>query len=145
MSAHEDRIKKELKAAGVTPYGMMKFASRYAHNIIHEDEHIMGVVYGRYRLEGFSLNEGMLLATDLKILFLDHKPGYTSTQEITYDVVSGIQKTTAVFSAVTLNTKLGNHSIRFANPTCATIFVEYVEKRRLENPETRRKPLTSIA
>jgi hypothetical protein len=72
---HEDRIKKELKAVGVTRYGMLKFASHYVHNVIHEDEHIMGVVYGRYRQDGVSLNEGMLIATDLKILFLDHKPG----------------------------------------------------------------------
>lgn len=131
---HKQRINKELKAVGVTWYGMLKFAIRYMPKIIHEDEHIKGVVYGRYRDKsgGSNWNEGMLIATDLRVIFLDHKPGFTKIDEITYDVVSGISITTAIFSAVTLRTRLGDYMIRFANERCAEIFVEYVEERRLE-------------
>lgn len=131
---HQEIINKELAAAGVTWFGMKKFAIRYLPKIVHNDEHIMGIVYGRYRDKSGSSNwnEGMLIATDLRIVFLDHKPGYTNTDELTYDVVSGITTTTALFSAVTLHTRLGDYKIRFANTKCASIFTRYVEIRRLE-------------
>ena len=131
---HEERIRKRLKEVGVTWYGMMKFATHYLANVIHEDEHIGGVVYGRYKSEKGTapLNEGMLIATDRRVVFLDHKPGFTDTKEITYDVVSGIQKTTALFSGVILKTRLGDYTMRFTNNRCANIFIEYVESRRLE-------------
>ena len=132
---HEERIKQELKDAGVTRFGMLKFAVKDLPSIIHKKEHINGVVYGRYgeKTGSLTLVEGMLVATDHRIIFVDHKPGYTSTDEITYDVVSGVKKTTAVFSAVTLHTRIGDYTIRFANSRCAAIFVRYVEKRRLES------------
>lgn len=131
---HKQRINKELKAAGVTWFGMIKFAIRYLHKIVHEDEHIKGVVYGRYsdKFGGSNWNEGTLIATDLRVMFLDHKPGFTNLDELTYDVVSGVSLTKAIFSAVTLRTRLGDYMIRFANERCAEIFVDYVEERRLE-------------
>lgn len=134
--SHKQRVHNELKQAGVTKYGMTKFSVRYAHNIIHANEHIMGAVYGRYKeLGGPSFNEGMLIATDKRVLFLDHKPGYTKSDELTYDVISGISITTAIFSAVTLRTRLGDYTLRFANQKCAEIFSNYVEKRRIENAD----------
>jgi len=134
-ASHADNIKAELKAVGVTAYGMKKFAIHYLPKVIHEDEHIKGIVYGRYKDKtgSISLNEGMLIATDSRIIFLDHKPGFTLLDELTYDVVSGVTRTTAVFSAVSLRTRMGDYNIRFANANCANIFVRYVEDRRLEN------------
>jgi len=133
MEAHRQRIKNELIAVGVTRFGLKKFAVKYLPEIIHNEEHIKGVVYGRYKENGGpALNEGILIATDLRIIFLDHKPGFTKTDEITYDVVSGIKRTMAIFSAVTLHTRVGDFTIRFANSKCAAIFTKYVEKRRLE-------------
>lgn len=112
---------------------MQKFAVKHLPKVIHKKEHIKAVVYGRYKeKDGPSFSEGLLVATNLKILFLDHKPGYTKTEEITYGIVSGVNQTTAVFSAVTLRTRLGDYSIRFANAKCTANFVRYVENRRLE-------------
>lgn len=84
---HAKRVKAELIKAGVTTYGLMKAESRHLPEHVHEDEHIGGVVYGRY--EGGS---GMIVATDKRVLFLDYKPFYKSTDEIHYDVVSGDRK-----------------------------------------------------
>jgi hypothetical protein len=136
--SHVERIMQELKAVGVTPYGMKKFAVHYLPKIIHAGEAVKGVVYGRYRDKQGTTNwnEGMLIATDSRIIFLDHKPGFTTIDELTYDVVSGINITTALFSAVTLRTRLGDYKIRFANTKCAGIFVHYVEQRRLEHKIT---------
>lgn len=135
---HDERIKQELKDAGVTRFGMKKFAVKYLPKIIHKNEHIHGVVYGRYgeKTGSLTLVEGMLVATDRRIIFLDHKPGFTSTDEITYDVVSGVRANTAFFTAVTLHTRIGDYTIRFANPKCAETFIDYVGERRLESAKS---------
>ena len=129
------RIRQELRAAGVTSYGLAKFASRYLPNILHPEEHIMGAVYGRYAQGQGPLawTEGMLVATDRRILFIDHKPGFSTLDEVTYDVVSGVKKVSAwPFSSVTLHTRLGDYTLRFANTICIDNFIHYIEERRLE-------------
>jgi hypothetical protein len=137
LPTHEQRVKQELAAAGVTKYGFMKFAVHYLPGLIHDDEHIGGIVYGRYtdKKSGNRWNEGMLVATNLRIIFLDHKPGYTASDEISYSAVSGVKLTWAVFSAVTLHTRVGDYQIRFVNTKCANKFVSYVEDRQLEDTE----------
>lgn len=128
------QVQAELRQAGMTGYGALKFASRYLPTVLRSDEHVQAAVYGRYRAGAGVLGwtEGMLVATDRRLLFLDHKPGYTATDELTYDIVSGVQKTTAgPFSALTLHTRIGNYTIRFANTACIDAFVRYVEERRL--------------
>jgi len=133
--AHQQRIFDELKSVGVTSYGMKKFAIRYLPTVIHEDEHIMGIVYGRYheKAGGPPLNAGLLVATNWRIIFLDHKPGFTAMDEITYEIVSGVNSTNASFrTAVTLFTRAANYTITYANPKCARKFVKYVSKRSLE-------------
>jgi general stress protein 26 len=125
---HKLRIRQELKKAGVTSYGLIKGESKLLPNIIHEDEHIGGVVYGQ-------MSEGsvMLVATDKRIIFLDWKPLFTTSDEFTYDVVSGVKTTTAgPFSAVTLHTRISDYSLRYVNHNCARNFVRYIEKRRIE-------------
>ncbi len=132
---HNNRVSQELRDVGATGYGAIKFASRYLPNIIHPDEHIQAAVYGRYKEGGalLSFASGMLVATDRRVFFLDHKPGYTSTDEITYDIVTGVKKTSSSFaSSVTLHTRVGDYSVRFANPTGVDKFVQYIETRRLE-------------
>lgn len=129
------RIKQELKMVGVTSFGLVKFTSKYLPAVLHPDEHIKGAVYGRYT-EGTGLLqwvEGMLVATDKRILFIDHKPGFSKVDELTYDVISGVKKVyTWPFSSMTLHTRLGDYLVRFANAKCIDIFVQYIEARRLE-------------
>jgi|SRR5688572_5601146 hypothetical protein len=131
-----ERIKRELQEAGVTQYGLAKFASHFLPTVLHDDEYIGGAVYGRYAAGTGLLKwtEGMLIATDRRVMFLDRKPGFEALDEITYDVVSGVQKSFAwPFSAVTLHTRLGNYTLRFANSNCIDRFMRFVEKRRLES------------
>lgn len=125
---HKDRIDRELRAVGVTRYAMHKSESKYLPQIIHENEHIGGVVYGR--LDGeFS----MLVATDSRIIFMQRMTLFTTTDELTYDVVSGVKSNdTGLFSSVTLHTRVADYPIRYANPKCAHKFVKYIERRRIE-------------
>jgi len=133
--AHAERIKQELRQAGVSRFGLLRFAIRYLPNLIHTNEHIGGVVYGRYReSEGApSWEEGLLVATNRRVLFVDHKPGFLKSDEMSYEVVSGIRSSRAgPFSAMTLYSKIGDFTILFARNACVQKFVRYVEKRRLE-------------
>jgi len=139
-SQKRQRIREELKAAGVTGFGLNKFNSRYLPQVIHDHEHILGVIYGRFG-EGpglLSLTDRMVVATDLRVVSLNRKPGYTYVDEFTYDIIDGVVETRAgPFAAVTLNTKVAHFTIRFVNVRCADIFVHYIEKRRLEHFQKR--------
>lgn len=137
-AAHVRRVQDELRDAGATMYGLAKFSSQYLYRLVHPDEHIRGAVYGRYKggrgILGFT--EGMLVATDRRIVFLDYKPGFTSVEEIAYRAVSGIDYVVAgPFSSVTLHTRIGSFTIRYANATCIHTFVSYIGTRQIEEPE----------
>ncbi len=135
---HAQRVKNELRAAGATRMGMTKFALHHLPQIIHPSEHVQGVIYGRYSsgIKSLGFDEGTLVATDRRLIFLDYKPGFTNQEEITYDVVSGIQRTTGLFfSGLTLHTRIGDYSFRYVNTKCASRFAEYIEQRRLESEE----------
>jgi general stress protein 26 len=134
------RVKQELREAGVTGYGLMKSESRYLPQIIHEDEHIMGVVYGQY-----GGGSAMLVATDHRVIFLDRKPLFTTMDELTYDVVSGVKLNRSGFIiTVMLHTRIADYTIRYANSKCADIFVKYIESRRLEKVEQVTTPSVTV-
>lgn len=125
---HVLRVKKELVKAGVTSYGLMKSTARHLPTYIHEQEHIGGVVYGQY--DGGS---GMLVATDYRIIFLDHKPLFSTSDELTYDVVAGVKVSRGgIFNAVTLHTRIADYTIRYVNSKCARTFVGFIKSMRLE-------------
>ena len=129
VDEHKRRVLQELRDAGASGYGLMHMESHYLPQIIHPNEHIGGVIYGHFE-EGFA----MLVATDLRVIFLDRKPFFTNQEEITYDVVSGINFGHAGFSSsVTLHTRIKDYHIRTLNLRCADQFVEYIEYRCLEH------------
>ena len=135
----EERIVAELEGAGVFHPSRHPFTSNYLPRAIHDDEHIMAAVFGRKKeSEGFfGFVEGILVATNLRVLFLDRRMGYTSMDEISYDVVSGVNiSSTLIYASVTLFTKVANYKLSFTNHTAAQKFADYVESRVLEHNKT---------
>ncbi len=127
--AHTQRVIEELKTVGVTRHGLAKSETRELPRILHEDEHIGGVIYGQI---GGGIS-AMLIATDHRVIFLDKQPLFTTTDELTYDVVSGVKSSTAgPFTSVVLHTRITNYTFRYVNSNCAKIFIKYIESRRLE-------------
>ncbi len=123
------RVRQELSTAGITGYGLMRSESRYLPEIIHDDEHIMGAIYGRYEN-----GSAMLIATDHRVIFLDRKPFFTTSDELTYEVVSGVLiNRGGLFYTVTLHTRIADYTIHYVNAKSAQQFVKYIETRRLEN------------
>lgn len=125
------RVREELKSVGVTWYGLQKFAIRHLPEYIEPNEHIKGAVYGRYADDegSIKLNAGLLVATNKRVIFLDHKPGYTRMDKIAYNVIGGVELSSALKSSVELRTSAGNYVISYANTMCAKTFVNYVDKQ----------------
>ena len=139
---HADRVLREMRELGASPYSMNRFESRYLPRIVHPDEHIKGVVYGRSK-DG----SVMLIATDRRTIYLDKKPFFVSEDEITYDIVSGISYGRSLFSVgIKLHTRIGDYEVRTFNKKCAEGFVEFIESRCLENHGGTRRisPVASI-
>ena len=128
LTAHEERVRKELVAAGMSNYGLKKGETKHLPTMIHPDEHIGGVIYGRRGRES-----AMFVATNLRMLYLEHKPFFRINDEISYNVLSGVSfNTQGRFAGVTVHTRLGDYTILFVNRKCADVFVSYIEQRRLE-------------
>lgn len=126
--AHEERIKQELAAVGVTSYGQRKLAIRHLPTVIHKDEHIQAAVYGQT-----GNGTALLVVTEKRVIYIDKKPLFNTVDELSFDIVSGVKLTTAgLFSALALHTRLGDYSLRFVNRQCARRFVSYIESRRIE-------------
>ncbi len=126
---HKRRVREELIKAGVTPYGLTKYEARHLHNVIEQDESIGGVVYGQ--VEG--LESAFLVATNKRVIFLDRKPLYSNMDELTYDVVSGVNLSVAANRAsVVLHTRVRDYSMRFVKISCAEKFAKYIEKKKQE-------------
>lgn len=122
-------IRDELKVVGVGALGLKTAEVSQLAKILHPNEKLGGVIYGRY-------DDGIawLVATDLRIIFIDKKPLFMTTDELTYDVVSGIKSSHGgLATSVTLHTRVNDYTMRYVNAKCARIFVKYIETRRLES------------
>ncbi len=135
FTTHAERVRSELKKSGVSSLALLRFTGRYLPKVIHENEHVKAAVFGRHKeSEGlFGFAEGMLVATDMRILYLDHKLGYTTMDEVSYDVVLGVNVSTIELrSSLTLFTKVANYTVSFAKMVCVRKFADYIEKRRID-------------
>ncbi|MCA9342681.1 pyridoxamine 5'-phosphate oxidase family protein [Candidatus Saccharibacteria bacterium] len=125
---HVKRIRKELINAGMTNYGLLKFETKHLPSLVHDNEHIGGVVYG--------LNDNgsaMIVATDLRVIYLDHKFLYHKNDELSYDIIGGVSiNQQGGHSAVILHTRAGDFKLRYVNTKAAKRFVKFIEKRQIE-------------
>lgn len=132
--AKKQRITKELKALGITSYGLLKMETRQLPRILHDNEHVQGIVYGHH-VNG----SAMLVATDRRVMFIDKKPFFMNSDEVTYDIVSGVSYgKVGLFATVNLHTRIGDYKIRTMNARSARIFIDFIEQRCLEHMEQRR-------
>jgi hypothetical protein len=129
---HYEQIERQLRSLGAVRYDLSVPETHVLPLIIHLDEQIEGVVYGRYHQDQIAedqiIGRGVLVATDQRILLIDHKPMFMKCDEISYSVVSGVSYGKVGFiGTVVLHTRLGDISVRTFNQRCARSFVEAVE------------------
>lgn len=142
---HVERVKKELRDAGIAGISMARLSSGYVPKVIHSDEHIRAAVYGHRReAKGiFGYEVGLLIATDQRVLYIVHRPGFTTLDEMQYDLVSGVSLVNAgLFASITLHTSIANYVLSFVRPKSANHFVTTIEKTliasKLEPSEIRK-------
>jgi|GEM_PF-3095955 len=134
------RIKRELVEAGITLYGLHKSECKILPKVLHPDEHIEAIVYGQHRASSV-----MLVATNKRIIFVDKKPMALFLDEVSYEVVSGLEfEIHTLFATLILHTPVKNYDIRFANLRCAENFARHIESQRLERDESKEKPKEEI-
>jgi hypothetical protein len=121
------RVKRELLDAGSTLYGLMKSETKILPKLLHPGEHIEAVVYGQHHA-----NSVMLVATSERIIYLDKKPMALFLDEVSYEVVSGLEfQIHTLFATLVLHTPVKNYDIRFVNLRCAENFAKHIEDKRL--------------
>lgn len=127
---HKARIHQELKAAGLTNYSLIRTESRYLPQIIHDTEHIEAAIFGRVEGSG----SAMLVATDKRVIYFNRMPLFTTLDEVTYNLVSGVSRGShsGIFSTVTLHTRAGDYTIRFGNLVSVDKFIKFIEKKCIE-------------
>jgi hypothetical protein len=126
-----EQIKAALIAVGADRYDLWLPETHRLAAIIHADERIVGIVYGRYTQAGEKVTgRGALVATTQRILLLDKKPMYERFDEISYGIVSAVSYTKAgIAGTVILHTRMGDISVRTLNKLCAQNFVEAIESK----------------
>lgn len=126
---HRRRVMNEVKAAGITKWGLLFSDPHALPQIIHPDEHIEAMVYGHGKT-----GWGMIVATDRRVMFVDKKPGMLRSDDITYELVGGVTiENVGVIVTVTLHTRIGDYSLRTTNRASASKFTDYIELRCLEH------------
>lgn len=139
IKAQQQRIVVSLRAVGANKFDLLLPETRNLYLVIEPFEEIVGAAYGRYKQERPGqpplMGRGLLVATDKRILFLDKKPLFMRSSDISYSVVSGITYTKVGFSGkISLYNKTGDIRLRTFNQTCAHHFLKAVEQRLYSLP-----------
>lgn len=136
---HTKRVRNELRQSGIAAIGMLRFSSNYVPRIIRDDEHILAAVYGHRRMGVgiFAYEVGLLIATDKRVLYIVHRPGFTTLDEMNYELVSGVNLMRGgLFASVTLYSGITNYVLSFARPRAAQHFVRIIEEQLSKNSKT---------
>lgn len=136
LARHAQKINKDIKNLGAVMYNMWLPETQVLPYIIHPDEQILGLVYGRYQqVEGDVIGRGVLVATPERVLLIDKKPLFTKTAEISYRVISAVTYSKVLFMGnVTIHTRMGKINVRTFNQKCAYNFIEAVEVNLFKTP-----------
>lgn len=137
---NRNKIKSQLIALGMSRWGLLKSETRALYDILHPHENIGGVVFGHSEVGSI-----MLIASDIRVIYLDTKPFFKKTEDISYDVVAGITlEWIGMRGTIILHTRLGDFRVRTVNHKAADIFKKYVETRCIEHQEGSNRNATAI-
>jgi hypothetical protein len=130
INSRNQQINLGLARLGANYYDMRLPETHALADILHPDEKLTGIIYGKYIQSGAdgSRGRGALIATDQRILLLDKKPLLKKCDEFMYSVVSGITLTWVAFGGtLLLHTRMGDIQLRTFNHNAANHFLQAVE------------------
>ncbi len=130
MKDNFESIKRELIYLGANGYNTLLPEAHVLPEILHGDEKLRGIVFGKYEQTGAqpARGRGALIVTDQRIMLLDKKPLFVKCDEISFEVVSGISFSWVVIAGtILLHTRMGDIKMHTFNHNAARHFVEAVE------------------
>jgi|GEM_PF-2846708 hypothetical protein len=132
----KQQVRQELREAGLNWLDMLTIESHYIHNLIHPNEHIQAAVSGRSNLGALP---ALIIATNLRVVYLHRIPLFMTMDEISYDLVTGISynKIGPWYASVTLHTRNGDYELTFVNLRAANKFVETMEQSSIDRRSVR--------
>lgn len=139
-----DKTRARLKELGLSQLSLLRWEPAHLYEYLHPDEKIGGAIYGHLEQGGY----GLLVATDMRVLYLDRIMLSTTLDEVPYSMVSGVALSlSGIWDVVTtLHTREGTYKINGRNTRSAQMFVDFVEttcidiKKEQETSETAESP-----
>ena len=129
FTMHTDKIYRDIRRLGAVWYDMWVPETQTMPYVLHANEEVLGIVYGRYQqIEGDIVGRGVLVSTPDRVILIDKKPLFTRVAEISYKVISAVTYSRVLFMGnVTIHTRMGKINVRTFNQKCAHNFVEAIE------------------
>lgn len=122
----ENMSNEELRETGLSNFDLVRYESRHIGRFLHNGEHIKAAIYGKSIGKKPS---GLLVATNLRIIYLHQTPIFTTMDELSYDLVSGVTYSTGMWwSSVKLHTRNGDYALDYVSHDACEKFVNYIEK-----------------
>jgi hypothetical protein len=130
--SREQQTRQELREAGLGPLNMLTIESHNIHKLLHANEHIRAAICGRSNLRALP---ALIVATNLRVIYLHRIPLFTTMDEIPYDLVSGVSysRVGPWYAAVTLHTRNGDYELTFVNLKSANRFIETIEQSSIDS------------
>lgn len=130
-------VKDQLRDCGATKYQLTKPEVRELPKVLFKNETIKSFVIGFY--EG---GYGMLVATDMRIIFLDVMPfGRMKTDDIPYTMVSSTELALGLMlGSVMLYTRPKNYRLWWVKKDNAQDFNDYIEFQMLKHQKEKYDP-----
>lgn len=135
MKQSQDRktlreIKLQLAEAGASKSQLRQNEVKELTKVLFDHEHIKSFIIGFY--DG---GYGMLVATDLRLIFVDVMPfGRVVQDDIPYSMIGSTQMEQGIlFATICIFTRPKNYRFWWLNKTNASDFNKYVELQMLEH------------
>ncbi len=122
-------VKQRLCALGASPYVLSRPEVSRLAKLMHPGEEVEAFIYGAN-----SAGWGMLVATNLKLLFVNKRLMNLIVDEVSYPLVNSINHSFGPLSAkITLHTGPKVYDFRKVNRKCAGLFSAFIQGKLLEN------------
>lgn len=127
QQSHTDRVRRELRRLGVSPFIMIRPEILQLPGLIQRDETLHGVAYGHD-----ASGSVMLLATDQRLLRFTKQPLSSFEEDIDYASVTGISYYSGMISTVIVHTDICDYRVHTFNHASSREFIRYIEDRCLD-------------
>lgn len=133
-------ILHELEDTGLTNFDLHRRESKHIIRYLHPYEHVKAAVRGKLPDGGWAL----IVATNLRVIFLHDIPLFSNMEEISYDLVSGVtcNQIGNFYASITLSTRSHDYELSFVSLSAARKFVDFLEKMAVDR-ETVKEQIAS--